>query len=78
MAPTCIIKKVPYTVLRPEPYQKVVEVPRRVVTQEPYTVTVCVPRVVYREVPTTICCPDCRRGKRVGGNENRRQEACGQ
>ena len=52
-----VLRKVAYTTMNPEPYQKVEERPRVVAKQVPYTITVCVPKVVYRQVPVTMCCP---------------------
>ena len=55
--PTQVLRKVPYTVMRPVSYQKMEERKRVVSKQVPYTITLCVPKEVYREVPVTVCCP---------------------
>jgi hypothetical protein len=57
MVPVQVLRKVPYTTVRPEKFQKIEERPRVVVKQVPYTITVCVPKVVCQQVPVTICCP---------------------
>jgi hypothetical protein len=57
MVPVEVLRKVPYTTMNPEPFQKVEERPRVVAKQVPYTITVCVPRVVYKQVPVNVCCP---------------------
>jgi hypothetical protein len=57
LKPVQVLRKVPYTTMTPQKYQKMEEVRRVVAKQVPYTITVCVPKVVCRQVPATVYCP---------------------
>jgi hypothetical protein len=53
------LRKVPVTVYRPVPYQKVVERPHVVIEQVPYTITCRIPKPVCR-VPACAPAAPCR------------------
>jgi hypothetical protein len=52
-----VVRRLPYTVCVPQPYQATVPCVRYVAKQVPYTVTRCEPQVVTVQVPVQVCCP---------------------